>query len=241
VAGIINQIREALTACFGAHSKPLTKAEVFSWIDENYSTYEFNPNTLQAQLYRSCVNVKSALGSSAPKILFYEKTNKTYRIASVEEQEEFKKLQMHSSDANEEELGANEGAEPELESTFALEAHLRDYLARNLAALEKGLVLWSENPRSVEFSLEGRRIDILAKDAESIPVVIELKLSKGHEKTLGQALYYRAKLKQQLDSQKIRIMLVAGEITDELRIASTEVSDVDLFSYTLTMQVQKLN
>lgn len=34
--------------------------------------------------------------------------------------------------------------------------------------------------------------------------------------------------------------MVAGEITDELRLASTEVKDVDLFSYALTMQVAKL-
>ena len=125
---------------------------------------------------------------------------------------------------------------------FAYEAHLRDYLAKNLSILEPGLMLWTGTmDGSTEYAVEGRRIDILAKDKQGIPVVIELKLSRGHERTLGQALYYRGKLKQILGLARIRIIMVASEISDELRIASTEVSDVDLFSYALTMQVKKLD
>ncbi len=54
---------------------------------------------------------------------------------------------------------------------------------KNLNILESGLTLWPNS--SVEYPLEGRRIDILAKDRDGIPVVIELKLSRGHERTLG--------------------------------------------------------
>jgi hypothetical protein len=125
---------------------------------------------------------------------------------------------------------------------FANEAQLRDYLARNLGLLESGLTLWSgSEAESVEYALEGRRVDILAKDREGVPVVVELKLSKGHERTLGQALYYRGKVKQLLKVSRVRIIMVASEITDELRIASMEVSDVDIFAYTLTMQVHKVD
>jgi len=125
---------------------------------------------------------------------------------------------------------------------FAYEAHLRDYLARNLNLLEPGLALWTGNERgSVEYPIDGRRIDILAKDRDGVPVIVELKLSRGHERTLGQVLYYRGKLKHLLGLPRVRIIMVASEITEELRIASIEVSDVDLFSYTLTMQVQRLD
>jgi len=127
-------------------------------------------------------------------------------------------------------------------SEFAYEAHLRDYLAKNLHLLEVGLKLWAgSEAESVEYAVEGRRIDILARDSENIPVVVELKLSKGHERTLGQALYYRGKLKQMLEIPRARIIMVASEITDELRIASKEVADVDLFEYALTMQITKLD
>jgi hypothetical protein len=131
--------------------------------------------------------------------------------------------------------------EIESRSEFAYEAHLRDYLARNLHILEDGLKLWAgASSNSVEFPLEGKRIDILARDQNGVPVIIELKLSRGHERTLGQALYYRGKLRQMLGVPRVRIIMVAGEISEELRIASAEVADVDVFSYTLTMQVEKI-
>jgi hypothetical protein len=130
--------------------------------------------------------------------------------------------------------------EIESRNEFAYEAHLRDFLARNLHILGGGLTLWSSIDQSVEYPIEGRRIDILAKDTEGIPVVIELKLSRGHERTLGQALYYRGKLRQLLNVSRVRIIMVAGEISEELRIASSEVADVELYSYALSMQVEKI-
>jgi hypothetical protein len=230
--GRIQDIRGALAACFHANKEPLTKAQVFAWIGNSFRDADFNPNTLQAQLYRSCVNSKAK--TSAPKILWYEKSNKTYR------------LRLPTDPTNEDQVAiADVESEEEIEfqagSTFALEAHLRDYLARNLTILEKGLRLWSDSPPSVEYSIDNRRIDILAKDRDGVPVVVELKLSRGHERTLGQALYYRGKLKQVLKVSRVRIIMVAAEITDELRIASIEVTDVDVFSYRLTMQVQKID
>ncbi len=76
----------------------------------------------------------------------------------------------------------NETDEPG--TKFALEEQLRDYLAENLGILEAGLSLWPiENGDAVEFQVDeqgpSRRIDILAKDRGGLPVVIELKVSRG--------------------------------------------------------------
>jgi hypothetical protein len=71
-------------------------------------------------------------------------------------------------------------------------------------------------------------------------VVIELKVSRGHEKVVGQALYYRAKIKQQFGVERVRIFVVAAAISPELAAAASEVSDVLLFAYTLTVKVTKL-
>jgi hypothetical protein len=68
-------------------------------------------------------------------------------------------------------------------------------------------------------------------------VVIELKVSRGHEKTVGQALYYRARIRQRFGARKVRIFIVAAEITPELRAAASEVPDVQLFEYTLAVKV----
>jgi hypothetical protein len=132
--------------------------------------------------------------------------------------------------------------ETEAGTKFALEEQLRDYLAENLGILEPGLSLWPvEDGDAVEFPVDehgpSRRIDILAKDRGELPVIIELKVSRGHEKTVGQALYYRARIKQRFGAERVRIFIVAAEISPELQAAASEVSDVLLFEYSLAVKV----
>jgi endonuclease len=230
--GRLQDIRKAIAECFEVNKEPLTKAQVLTWIGSRYPTAGFNLNTLQAQLYRSCVNSKAK--TSAPKILWYERSNKTYRYLLPTDS-------IDSGQSRNDEAESDEEIESQGGSTFAVEAHLRDYLARNLATLEKGLSLWSESPPSVEYSLDGRRIDILGRDVSGLPVVIEMKLSRGHEKVIGQALLYRGLLKKHLNVPRVRIMLIASEITRELKTASSELADVELFEYVLTMQLNRLN
>jgi hypothetical protein len=136
--------------------------------------------------------------------------------------------------------------ETEASSAFALEEQLRDYLAENLGILEPGLSLWPvENGDAVEFPVDekgpSRRIDILAKDQGGVPVIIELKVSRGHEKTVGQALYYRARIKKRFDVKRARIFIVASEISQELRDAASEVTDAVLFEYSLAVKVSRIS
>ena len=132
--------------------------------------------------------------------------------------------------------------ETEAGTKFIVEEQLRDYLAENLGILEPGLSLWPvENGDGVEFQVDeqgpSRRIDILAKDRGGLPVIIELKVSRGHEKTVGQVLYYRARIKQRFSAERVRIFIVGAEISPELRAAASEVSDVLLFEYSLAVKV----
>jgi hypothetical protein len=137
----------------------------------------------------------------------------------------------------------NEHDDDEAGTEFVLEEHLRDYLAQNLHALEHGMALWQSgaDQESVEFVIDDdkRRIDILAKDHLGTPTVIELKVSRGHEKTIGQALYYRARVKQLFRAPKVRIVIVAGEISPELKAAASDLPDVSLFEYSISMSVKK--
>lgn len=135
--------------------------------------------------------------------------------------------------------------EIEAGTEFALEEQLRDYLAENLGILEPGLSQWPvEDGDAVEFSVDERgpshRIDILAKDTAELPVVIELKVSRGHERVVGQALYYRAKIKQRFGAERVRIFIVAAEISPELKAAASEVPDMFLFEYSLAVTVTAL-
>jgi len=63
-------------------------------------------------------------------------------------------------------------------------------------------------------------------------------VSQGHEKTIGQTLYYRARIKELFKVKKVRIVIVAREISPELRAATSELQDVLLFEYHLSMTLK---
>ena len=55
-----------------------------------------------------------------------------------------------------------------------------------------------EGIKGVEFPAGNRRIDILAVDDKKRLVVIELKVSRGYDRTVGQLLGYMARIKKEL-------------------------------------------
>jgi RecB family endonuclease NucS len=134
-------------------------------------------------------------------------------------------------------LSAGESREESL--TFAIEAHLRDFLAKNLGRLEEGLRLYEADGRNgIEFSVEAGRIDILAVDRNDALVVIELKLSQGRNKTLGQLLYYMGWVDEHLRRGKSRGMIVASEITPDLQTAVSRVPGITLAQYKMAFTIE---
>ena len=122
---------------------------------------------------------------------------------------------------------------------FALEAHLRDFLARNLNKIEPGIRLYEmEDQPGVEYPVEGGRIDILAIDRAGKYVVFELKLSKGRNKALGQLLYYMGWVDEHLGNGPCRGIIIASEINDELRIAVSRVPGVGLAKYKMSFAIE---
>lgn len=125
--------------------------------------------------------------------------------------------------------------------SFALESELRDFLANNLPVLEPGLRLYSAEGRSgVEFTIDHGQIDILAIDRDNKFVVIELKLSRGRNRALGQLLYYMGWVDKNLGSGPCRGMIVASEISEEVRTAVRRVPGVALFRYRIAMSVEPI-
>jgi len=133
----------------------------------------------------------------------------------------------------------HEGPEEAEDLRFALEEHLRDFLAKNLERIEKGLRLYQENDvTGIEFSIGDGRIDLLAIDESGKYVVIELKASQGRNKTLGQLLYYMGLIDQHLGNGPCRGMIIAGEITPDLIVAASRVQGVTLGQYKMTFVIE---
>jgi hypothetical protein len=135
--------------------------------------------------------------------------------------------------------GAEGSSDPEEALEFALEAHLRDFLARNLDRIEVGLRLYTSDDRNgIEFPVEGGRIDLLAVDRAEKYVVIELKLSQGRSKTLGQLLYYMGWVDQHMGQAPCRGFIIANEITDDLSVAVSRVPGVSLARYRMSFAIE---
>jgi hypothetical protein len=131
-------------------------------------------------------------------------------------------------------------AEEAEEQCFALEAGLRDFIAHNLGVVEPGLTPYPDRKRCVEFSIDdGRgRIDVLALDAHGTPVVIELKLWRGRNQTIGQLLYYMGWIDQSLGKGPSRGIIVAKDISDDLVLAVQRVQGVMLFRYKVALTLE---
>jgi len=130
------------------------------------------------------------------------------------------------------------------DSQFAYERDLQNFLAKNLNLLEEGLKLYEDDEggiNGIEFDVGGRRIDILATDANNDLVVIELKVSRGYDKVVGQILRYMSWIKknQAESTQNVRGIIVAREISEDLRLATSLVPGVLLYEYELAINLTK--
>ncbi len=219
-----------------------TKAEIAAWIDEHHPN-KWKAATLSGHLYGCRVNDPKAYQhhASQPKFIFshgsgryelYDASRHGLFVGGLPEGDQESVLEeSHQAVSNDGDLG----------TAFAYEEHLRDYLAKNLSILEASLTLWNGSEvEAVEFPVERRRIDILARDKSGVPVIVELKVNRGHERTIGQCLYYRAKIKEIMKVPRVRIIIVAEKISHELILSTQEVSDVSLFEYSLSMAVRRL-
>ena len=135
---------------------------------------------------------------------------------------------------------AVEAVAAEPPSEFAYESDLRDFLAKNLKLLEPGLRLYEDEGISgIEFPAGGRFIDILAVDSGGNLVVIELKVSRGYDRVVGQLLRYMAWISTELadTTQSVRGIIIAREISNDLRLACSALSNVALYEYALSVSL----
>lgn len=124
---------------------------------------------------------------------------------------------------------------------FALEAHLRDFLAKNLDRIEPGLRLYATQERNgIEFAVDAGRIDLLAVDRNEKFVVIELKLSQGRNKALGQLLYYMGWVDKHLGEGPCRGFIIASDITEELSVAVSRVTGIKLAEYHMSFAIEPI-
>ncbi len=235
-----NQI---LTEWIEQNLKPgqtVDKSDIVKWFEENYP--RIKSNTVNCHIIKFTTNHHTRIHYNASS-----QHDKLFQLPN-------KKLRMFDADNDPTPIYESSGVidpipeetEETDSSSFAYESHLRDYLKDNLHKIEPGLRLYTddEDPTitGVEFDAGGKRIDILAVDSNGDYVIIELKVSKGHEKVVGQLLRYKAWIKKNLaEGQKVRGIIIAKDISEDLKLAASEVLDVDIYAYDLKIELMKVD
>jgi hypothetical protein len=131
----------------------------------------------------------------------------------------------------------------EAQFEFALESHLRDFIARNLGTIpvaKKKLTLFLDQSKrtGIEYPTDVGFIDILAVDEDGNFVVFELKLSRGPDKAMGQLLRYMGWVKRTLAGQReVHGVIVAKDIDEKLRYACLPVPNVSLLEYAVDFKL----
>jgi RecB family endonuclease NucS len=72
--------------------------------------------------------------------------------------------------------------------------------------------------------------------------VIELKVSKGYDRVIGQLLRYVSWIKKNHaeSGQMVRGVIVAKEISEDLLLACSELPSISLFEYSLSVALKPI-
>jgi RecB family endonuclease NucS len=95
---------------------------------------------------------------------------------------------------------------------------------------------------AVEFPVGGRYVDILAVDKSNNLVVVELKVSRGYDRVVGQLLRYMAWVAKHVaaEGQGVRGVIIANSISEDLLLACSRLEGVDLYEYRLSVSLSKV-
>lgn len=229
-----------------------TTGRALEWFEQHYP--KIRPGTVRAHLVVFSTNDKSRLHHPVrpeSDLLFkvdsgqfrlYEPGKDPTPIREMVEGDVAKQLAMSGEEAEAEE---DVGIEPAAGSSeFLLERDLQRYLAENLEVIEPGLKLYVDDDlRGIEFEAGGgRRIDILAVDRNGALVVLELKVSRGYDRVVGQLLRYMNWVRLQLaePEQKVRGIIVCRTMSEDLRLACASIQDVELYEYQLSVTTTRI-
>ncbi len=240
-------MREGMTAALAsAQGEIFSKQQAIDWFAMNYPKIKMG--TVIAHLIRLSTNAPSRAHYSAKAgedDVFFQLDGSHFRLYQPAQDplpiytvpgatEATQKTQVED---HEEDVAAQGSGQ------FAYETDLRNYLVKNLCLVEAGLRLYEdEGITGIEFPVGGRFIDILALDSTGALVVIELKVSRGYDRVVGQLMRNMAWVREnQADAgQRVRGIIVAREITEDLFLACSLVPDIKLYEYQLSLSLNQV-
>lgn len=208
--------------------KDFAPIDVISRVRQKYGSH-IKKNTIRCQVIGLTPNHPSSKHYPTPHKLFHRLGRGRYRLLKPEEGGELM-IKRPSVEETERKLESEEEA---IRFSFEFEEDLEHHLVNNLDDIEKGLKLYTEDGKKGEqYITDVGRIDILAVDENGDIVVIELKRCQAKDKSFAQLSRYLGWVKRHLaKKQKVRGVIIAREITDELKYAASTSESVKLMEY----------
>lgn len=216
--------------------KTFKRQDLYLWFSEKYP--KLRRDNLSLNLVKISVNAPSRKhyhlrADGSDDILFQIDTD-TFRL-----------YDKSKDILNPEESSMKDGYyDEEKRQQFAYEKDLQNFLAKNMSIIERDLKLYEDvenNKNGLEYPVDGRFIDILALDKNNDFVVIELKVSRGYDKVVGQLLRYKNWIKKYKaeNGQSVRGVIICKEITNDLLLACDDLPNIELFEYELSLKLHK--
>lgn len=226
-----------------------TAKRAIDWFETHYP--KLKPGSINAHLVQASTNDRSRLhhpSTNTSDDLLFRVAPRQYRLFEAGKDPAPIHEMVEGDIALDEEVAAadEEGHSGEAlpgSSEFLLERDLQRYLAENLDCIEPGLKLYDDDGLTgIEYDAGGRRIDILATDATGGFVVLELKVSRGYDRVVGQLLRYMNWIRKELaePGQRVRGIIVCRSISEDLCLACASIKNVELFEYKLSVTVKKV-
>jgi len=206
----------------------LTSDEIKKAVQNRYPG-QWKPATLQAHLYACVVNNPKAYVHHpyASKFL-YKNSDDSFELYSEEKHGPNEWAPAEGEDGE-------DAAEELVEATISLERDIEDHLINNLEVIEPGLKFVKR-----QYHTDVGRIDILAKDANETPVVIEVKAGEAKDSAIGQIARYIGWLSQQ-EGKTPRGFIIASSFPEGVRYAATIIEGVRLLSYRVNFTFEDAN
>lgn len=226
----------------------IPKTKITNWFRVNYP--KIKSSTVNAQTILMTTNAKARVyyGADVRNDLFFQVDSGHLRIYRPDSDPAPiyapGKSQIRSASVGQGPDEDDEDNDQVEKEEFAYEADLKNYLAANLSKIEAGLQLYDkiEGLSGIEFPVGGRFIDILATDKSNNFAVIELKVSRGYDRVVGQLLRYMGWVQANLarSDQLVRGVIIASSISEDLILACSRLVGVDLYEYRLAVSLSKI-
>lgn len=234
-------MREMVSEKHIVEGQIIRKEEVHAWFSSTYP--KIKSGTISAHLIRMSTNATSRvhhnIDPNGDDDLFFKIDSQQFRLFNSEIDPDPIYKKRDSEPIGED----DEGLMVEQPSEFAYEKDLKNFLAKNLHLLAPSLKLFEdEGITGIEFPVGGRFVDILAVDENNNFVVIELKVSRGYDRVIGQLLRYIGWIEKNFadPEQIVKGMIVAREISEDLILATSKINEVELFEYSLSVTLERV-